>query len=113
MYQSYGIYFGAINSLNPCISLENSRRMGDGRWGSEKSPFPSIHPSPFSPQTPKRELAKQTIDCLLFSSASKLIFFQFAASVKTRRDLNKDFTRMGSVCTTLSPKFYGIQLTGC
>ena len=44
---------------------------------------------------------KQTIDCLLFSSASKLIFFQYAASAKTGRDLNKDFTRMGSICTTL------------
>ena len=87
--------------------------MGEGRWSTEKSPFSSIHPSFFTPQTPKWEFAKETIDFLFFSSASKLLFFQYAASVKTRRDLNKDFTRMGSVCTTLSPKFYGIQLTGC
>ena len=76
--------------------------MGEGRWGTEE--LFSIYPSlSFLPSNAKGELAKQTIDCLLFSSASKLIFFQYAACVKTRRDLNKDFTRMGSVCTTFEP----------
>ena len=34
-------------------------------------------------------------------SACKFIFFRYAASAKTRRDLNKDFTRMGSFCITI------------
>ena len=83
--------------------------MGEGRWGTEE--LFSIYPSlSFLPPNAK---VKQTIDCLLFSSASKLIFFQYAASAKTGRDLNKDFTRMGYICTTFwALSFTEIQSTG-
>ena len=31
MHQSYGIYFGAVNSSNPCMTSENSLRMWEVR----------------------------------------------------------------------------------
>ena len=88
--------------------------MGKGRGELKKALFYLPIPSHFSPQTLKWELAKQTIDRLLSSSACKFIFFQYAASAKTRRDLNKDFTRMGSFCITIWAQcFTEIQSIGC
>ena len=87
-------------------------KTGGGEVGYWKESF-SIYPSlSFLPSNAKVR-TKETINCLLFSSASKLLFFLYAASAKTGRDLNKDFTRMGSICTTLWVLgFTEIQSTG-